>query len=89
MKRLKAVAWKLTVEVYSDPASELAEKQALLARRIYEKIRERQPYELKLLFCKKCKSYSPPMLSKRIRIRNGMILYTCGRCGATYRIPFK
>ena len=44
---------------------ELAELQARLAQRIRLKGRIKQPYELKILFCKKCKSFAPPQPSLR------------------------
>ena len=79
----------LTTQAYGDPLSKLSEKQARLANRISLKFRIKQPYELKLLFCKKCKAYSPPLYDNTIRIRKGKLIFTCTKCGSVYRIPYK
>ncbi|MFP3132543.1 MAG: RNase P subunit [Nitrososphaeria archaeon] len=89
MKEAKKAVENLLKEVYRDPLSPLAEKQALLARRITMKFNIKQPYELKLLFCKKCKSYSPPVFKKTIRVRKGKLVFTCMVCGSKYRLIFK
>lgn len=79
----------LISQAYIDPLNPISEKQAELARRIALKFRIRQPYELKLLFCKKCKEYSPPVYFKTVRVRGGKIIFKCKKCGSVYRIPFK
>ncbi len=79
----------LMMQAYHDPSSKLSEKQAKLANRIALKFRMNQPYELKLLFCKRCKEYSPPVYFKTIRVRKGKLIFTCKKCGSVYRIPFK
>jgi ribonuclease P protein subunit RPR2 len=67
----------------SDP--KMAEKQALNAKKLRLRSRVRSPYELKLLFCKKCKEFSPPPKYSTIRIRNGWLVIRCSRCGGIYR----
>lgn len=89
MKEAKRAIEALLKEVYRDPLSPLAEKQARLARRIAMKFNINQPYELKLLFCKRCKSYSPPIYGKTIRLRKGRLVFTCKVCGSKYRLFFK
>jgi ribonuclease P protein subunit RPR2 len=89
LKEAKKAVENLLEEVYRNPLSPLAEKQALLARRITMKFNMKQPYELRLLFCKKCKSYSPPVFGKTIRVRNGKLVFTCRVCGSKYRLIFK
>ncbi len=79
----------LISQAYNDPSSSLSERQAKLASRIALKFRIKQPYELKLLFCKRCKEYSPPIYFKTIRLRKGKLVFTCKKCGSVYRIPFK
>lgn len=79
----------LIMQAYHDPSSKLSEKQAKLANRIALKFRMKQPYELKLLFCKRCKAYSPPIYGKTIRVRRGKLVFSCKKCGSVYRIPFK
>ena len=68
---------------------ELAELQARLARKIRLKSRIKQPYELKILFCKKCKSFAPPPRFSKIRVRNGWIEFRCLKCGKMYRKKVK
>jgi len=79
----------LVSSVYNNPESYLSQKQADLAKRIVLKFRMNQPYDLKLLFCKKCKAYSPPLYGKTIRVRRGRVIFRCKNCGSVYRIPFK
>ncbi|MGC8557707.1 MAG: hypothetical protein ACP5NC_01775 [Nitrososphaeria archaeon] len=79
----------LVNSAYRNPGSCLSQKQADLAKRIVLKFRMKQSYDLKLLFCKKCKAYSPPLYSKTIRVRRGRLIFRCKNCGSVYRIPFK
>ncbi len=88
-KEAESIIRSLLDLVYSNPTSPYAEKQAILARRVALKFKLRQPYELKLLFCKRCKAYSPPIYGKTVRVRRGRIIYTCLRCGKKYRLIFK
>ena len=66
----------------------LAEKQALLAKKIGMKYRIRMPYELSSIFCKKCKKFIVPSISSRVRIGRSSvksIRITCNFCNHTYR----
>ena len=67
----------------------LAELQARLAKKIRLKSRVKQPYELKILFCKKCKGFAPPPLFSKIRIKKGWLEFRCLRCGKVYRKKVK
>jgi ribonuclease P protein subunit RPR2 len=67
----------------SDPS--LAEKQAQNARKLRLRSRVRSPYELKLLFCRKCKEFSPPPKYSSVRVRNGWLVVRCFKCGGVYR----
>jgi ribonuclease P protein subunit RPR2 len=67
----------------------LAKKQAVVARKLRLKTRARAPYELRLLFCKKCKQFSPPVVSTSIRVRKGWLVIRCHRCGGVYRKRLK
>ena len=70
----------------TDP--ELSQKQASIARRISSKYKIRMPYNLRLVFCKKCKSFIAPGLNSRIRLgRTSVksIRISCNLCGHTYR----
>ena len=66
----------------------LSQRQALLARKISMRHKVRMPYELRMVFCKKCKSFIAPGLNSKIRLgRTSVksIRITCNFCGHTYR----
>ena len=66
----------------------LSQRQALLARRISTRHKIRMPYNLRIVFCKKCKSFIAPGLNSRIRVgRTSVksIRISCNLCGHTYR----
>ena len=67
---------------------ELSQRQASIARRISTKYKIRMPYHLRIVFCKKCKSFIAPGLNSRIRLgRTSVksIRISCNLCGHTYR----
>jgi ribonuclease P protein subunit RPR2 len=67
---------------------ELSQRQASLAQRISTRHKIRMPYELKIVFCKKCKSFIAPGINSRIRLgRTSVksIRISCNLCGHTYR----
>jgi len=66
----------------------LSQRQASLAQRISMKYKIPMPYELRLVFCKKCKSFITPGKNSRIRLgRTSVksIRISCNLCGHTYR----
>ena len=66
----------------------LAQRQALAARKISMRNKVRMPYELRIVFCKKCKNFIAPGLNSKIRLgRTSLksIRITCNFCGHTYR----
>ena len=68
---------------------ELSQRQANLARRISTRHKIRMPYDLRIVFCKKCKSFIAPGINSRIRLGRSSvksIRITCNFCGHTYRI---
>jgi ribonuclease P protein subunit RPR2 len=68
--------------------SELSQRQALLAKRISTRHKIRMPYELKIVFCKKCKSFIAPGINSKIRLGRTSIKsirISCNLCGHTYR----
>jgi ribonuclease P protein subunit RPR2 len=68
--------------------SELSQRQALLAKRISTRHKIRMPYELKIVFCKKCKSFIAPGINSKIRLGRTSIKsirISCNFCGHTYR----
>ncbi len=67
---------------------ELSQRQALLARRISTRHKIRMPYDLRMVFCKKCKSFIAPGINSRIRLGRASvksIRISCNLCGHTYR----
>jgi ribonuclease P protein subunit RPR2 len=67
---------------------DLSQRQASLAQRISTRHKIRMPYELKIVFCKKCKSFIAPGINSRIRLgRTSVksIRISCNLCGHTYR----
>ncbi|MGB0725070.1 MAG: ribonuclease P protein component 4 [Nitrosopumilus sp.] len=70
----------------TDP--ELSQRQASIARRISSKYKIRMPYDLRIVFCKKCKSFIAPGINSRIRLGRASvksIRISCNFCGHTYR----
>lgn len=66
----------------------LSQRQALLAQKISTRHKIRMPYELKIVFCKKCKSFIAPGINSRIRLGRTSIKsirISCNLCGHTYR----
>ena len=47
---------------------ELSQRQASIARRISTRHKIRMPYDLRMVFCKKCKSFIAPGINSRIRL---------------------
>ncbi|MDH5417761.1 MAG: RNase P subunit [Nitrosopumilus sp.] len=67
---------------------ELSQQQALLARRISTRYKIRMSFNLRMVFCKKCKSFIAPGINSRIRLgRTSVksIRISCNLCGHTYR----
>jgi len=67
---------------------QLAKRQATLARKISTRHKIRMPYELRINFCKKCKSFIAAGVNSRIRLGRSSfksIRITCNLCGHTYR----
>ena len=68
--------------------AELAQKQAMLAKKISTKFRVRLPYEVRQLYCKKCKRFIVPGVNARVRIGRAnvkAVRITCLKCGHVYR----
>ncbi|MEO9310016.1 MAG: RNase P subunit [Nitrososphaera sp.] len=67
---------------------ELAQRQASLARKISTKHKIRLPYEIRMQFCKKCKSFIAPGVDSKIRVGRSTlksVRITCRFCHHTYR----
>ena len=66
----------------------LADDYARLAKIIAMRLRLRLPYEIRQLYCKKCKQFIPPGKNARVRIgrsRIKAVRITCLKCGHIYR----
>jgi len=66
----------------------LAARQAQQAKKIAMRFRVRLPYEVRQLFCKKCKAFIVPGRDARVRVgraKTRAVRITCSRCGHTYR----
>ncbi len=71
---------------------ELAQKQAMLAKKISTRFRVRLPYEIRQLYCKKCKGFIVPSVNARVRIGRAnvkAVRITCLKCGHVYRKMIK
>lgn len=70
----------------ADP--QLAQRQAAMARRISTRYRVRMPYQLRMVYCKKCKMFMAPGVGCRFRLGRShvkSIRITCSFCCHTYR----
>ena len=86
MERMQILIDSAITNVKINP--ELSQRQAFLARRISTRHKIRMPYYLRMVFCKKCKSFITPGLNSRIRMGRSSvksIRISCNLCGHTYR----
>jgi ribonuclease P protein subunit RPR2 len=86
MERMQILVDNAIANARIDP--ELSQHQASIARRISTKYKIRMPYFLRMVFCKKCKSFIAPGINSRIRLgRTSVksIRISCNLCGHTYR----
>ena len=86
MERMQILIDNAITNARSDP--ELSQRQASIARRISTKYKIRMPYHLRMVFCKKCKSFIAPGINSRIRLGGASvksIRISCNLCGHTYR----
>lgn len=67
---------------------ELAQRQAGLAKKLSNKYKVKLPYEIRMQFCKKCKSFIAPGINSKVRLgRSALksVRITCQFCNHTYR----
>jgi ribonuclease P protein subunit RPR2 len=86
LQRIEILIQNALETVKSD--ANLAQKQAMLAKKISNKYRIRLPYEIRQLYCKKCKRLIVPRRDARIRIGRSnvkAVRITCLNCGHVYR----
>ncbi|HEX6253695.1 MAG TPA: RNase P subunit [Nitrososphaera sp.] len=66
----------------------LAAKQAREAKKIAMHLRIRLPYEIRQLYCKRCKAFIVPGRTARVRVgraKTRAVRITCLKCDHTYR----
>jgi ribonuclease P protein subunit RPR2 len=66
----------------------LAAKQARQAKKIAMHLRIRLPYEIRQLYCKRCKAFIIPGRTARVRMgraKTRAVRITCLKCDHTYR----
>ena len=71
-----------------DDDYELADSQAQIAKKIAKRLRLKLPYDIRQLYCKKCKRFIVPGFNCRIRIGRSKIKalrITCLLCNNIYR----
>ena len=86
MERMQILIENAITNAKTDP--DLSQRQAYLARRISTRHKIRMPYHLRMVFCKKCKSFIAPGINSRIRLGRASvksIRISCNLCGHTYR----
>jgi len=86
MERMQILIDNAIMNARTDP--DLSQNQASIARRISTKYKIRMPYHLRMVFCKKCKSFIAPGINSRIRLGRTSIKsirISCNLCGHTYR----
>ena len=86
MERMQILIDNAISNARTDP--ELSQRQASIARRISSKYKIRMPYDLRIVFCKKCKSFIAPGINSRISLGRASvksIRISCNFCGHTYR----
>jgi ribonuclease P protein subunit RPR2 len=74
-----------------DDDYELANSQAQLAKKIAKRLRLKLPYDIRQLYCKKCKRFIVPGSNCRVRIGRSKIKalrITCLLCNNVYRKLF-
>ena len=86
MERMQILIENAITNAKKDP--ELSQRQASIARRISTRHKIRMPYHLRMVFCKKCKSFIAPGVNSRFRLGRASvksIRISCNLCGHTYR----
>ena len=86
LERMQILIKNAISNARKDP--QLSQRQALLACRISTRHKIKMPYEIRMLFCKKCKSFIVPGINSRIRLgRTSVksIRVSCNLCGHVYR----
>ena len=86
LQRIEILVRIALMTAKTDPL--LAEKQAKLAKKISTKYRVRLPYEIRQLYCKRCKKFNVPGKTMRVRVGRSnvkAVRITCLTCNHIYR----
>lgn len=86
LERMEILIFNAMSNARTNP--ELSQRQAQLARRISTRHNIRMPYDLRMVYCKKCKSFIAPGINSKIRLGRASvkaIRISCNLCGHTYR----
>ncbi|ABK78377.1 RNase P subunit [Cenarchaeum symbiosum A] len=85
VERMQILVHSAAMLARTDPA--LSRRHAQMARRISTRHRVRMPYELRMAYCRKCKSFIAPGVHSRIRVGGPerSVRVRCGFCGHTNR----
>lgn len=86
MERMQILIDSAISNARTDPP--LSQRHAMLARRISTRHKIHMPYDLRIVFCKRCKSFMAPGINSRIRLGRSSvksIRVSCYLCGHTYR----
>jgi ribonuclease P protein subunit RPR2 len=77
----------LVASALKEKDDKLAARQALLSKKIAMRFRLRLAYDIRQLYCKRCKQFMVPGRSSRIRLgrsNSKAVRITCLRCGHVY-----
>ena len=86
IERMEILTRNAISNVKTNP--QLSRRQALLARKTSMRHKVQMPYDLRIMFCKKCKSFIAPGIDSKIRIGRASvksIRISCNFCSHTYR----
>lgn len=83
---VQALYVELCKQRYKD--SSLANRYVHLIRIIGMKLRLRLPREIKRSYCKHCYTAFAPGENCRVRLRKGMLVYSCFSCKRFTRLPY-
>lgn len=65
-----------------------ADRYVEVARSIAMRTQLSLPRELRRRVCRSCYAYLLPGRTARVRLRDGVLVVTCGSCGRVNRVPY-
>lgn len=83
LERMRILVREASSNIGTEPS--LASRQAAMARRLSSHWRVRMPYEMRMAFCRKCKTFVGYGTRSRIRIHKKTVRITCSFCGHVNR----